>query len=85
MGRFRNNPSIGLLHPKFTHDHPLAWANKKLTCKPINLSIQPTFDSPSPIRVEKVFPQCLGKIEPIKNPIQCHPMSGCLYLSILSI
>jgi hypothetical protein len=45
MGRFQNNPSIGLLHPKFTDAHPLAWANKKFTRKPITLSIQPTFDS----------------------------------------
>jgi hypothetical protein len=39
MGRFQNNPSIGWLHPKFVHAHPLAWANKKLTRKPITLSI----------------------------------------------
>jgi hypothetical protein len=44
MGTFQNNPSIGWLHPKSTHAHPLAWANKKLTRKPITLSIQPTFD-----------------------------------------
>jgi hypothetical protein len=29
--KFQNNPSIGQLHPKSTHAHPLAWANKKLT------------------------------------------------------
>jgi len=64
MGRFQNNPSIGWLHPKSTHAHPLAWANKKLTHKPITLSIQPTFDSPNPIPAQKVFPQCLCKTEP---------------------
>jgi hypothetical protein len=64
MGRFQNNPSIGWLHPKFLHAHPLAWANKKLTCKPITLSIQPTFDSPTFIPAQKVFPQCLCRTEP---------------------
>ncbi len=29
MGRLQNNPSIGWVHPKFTHVHPLAWANNK--------------------------------------------------------
>jgi len=29
MGRPQNNPSIGLVHPKYTHAHPLAWGNKK--------------------------------------------------------
>ncbi len=29
MGRFQNNPSIGWVHPKFTHVRPLAWDNKK--------------------------------------------------------
>jgi hypothetical protein len=29
MGRLQNNPSIGLMHPKSTHAHPLAWGNKK--------------------------------------------------------
>jgi hypothetical protein len=29
MGRLQNNPSIGWVHPKFTHVHPLAWGNKK--------------------------------------------------------
>ncbi len=56
MGRFQNNPSIGWLHPKFTHAHPLTWTNKELTRKPITLSIQPTFDSLTPIPVQKVFP-----------------------------
>jgi hypothetical protein len=28
MGRLQNNPSIGWVHPKFTHAHPLAWGNK---------------------------------------------------------
>ncbi len=45
MGRLQNNPKIEWVHPKFTHACPLAWGNKKLTCKPITLSIQPTFDS----------------------------------------
>jgi hypothetical protein len=58
MGRFQNNPSMGWLHPKFTHAHPLAWANKKLTCKLITVSIQPTFDSANPIPTQKVFAQC---------------------------
>jgi hypothetical protein len=63
MGGFQNNPSIGWLHPKSTHAHPLAGANKKLTCRPITLSIQPTFDSLTPIPAQKVFPQCLCRIE----------------------
>jgi len=25
MGRLQNNPSIGWVHPKSTHAHPLAW------------------------------------------------------------
>jgi len=49
MGGFQNNPSIGWLHPKSTHAHPLAWANKKLTHKLITLSIQPTFDFLTPL------------------------------------
>jgi hypothetical protein len=52
--------------PKSTHDHPLTWANKKLTHKPITLSIQPTFDSPTPIHAQKVFPQCFYKTNPTK-------------------
>jgi len=28
MGRFQNNPSIGWVHPKSTHAHPLAWGNR---------------------------------------------------------
>jgi hypothetical protein len=66
MGRFQNNPSIGWLHPKFVHAHPLTWANKKLTHKPITLSIQPTFDSLTPIPTQKVFPQCLYRTELVK-------------------
>jgi hypothetical protein len=27
MGRLQNNPSIGWVHPKSTHAHPLAWGN----------------------------------------------------------
>ncbi len=65
LGRFQNNPSIGWLHPKFTHAHPLAWTNKKLAPKPITLSIQQTFDSSTPTPARKVFPQCLCKTEPI--------------------
>jgi len=30
MGRCQNNPSIGWMHPKSTHAHPLPWGNKKL-------------------------------------------------------
>ncbi len=26
MGRLQNNPSIGWVHPKSTHAHPLAWS-----------------------------------------------------------
>jgi len=26
--RLQNNPSIGWVHQKFTHAHPLAWGNK---------------------------------------------------------
>ncbi len=29
MGRLQNNPSIGWVHPKSTHVHPLAWGNEK--------------------------------------------------------
>jgi hypothetical protein len=29
MGRLQNNPSMGWVHPKFTHGLPLAWGNKK--------------------------------------------------------
>jgi hypothetical protein len=64
MGRFQNNPSIGWLHPKSIHAHPLTWANKKLTHKPITLSIQPTCDSRTPVLAQKVFPQCLYKTKP---------------------
>ncbi len=28
MGRLQNNPSIGWVHPKSTHAHPLTWGNK---------------------------------------------------------
>ncbi len=31
MSRFQNNPSIGWVHPKSTHAHPLPWGNKKGT------------------------------------------------------
>jgi hypothetical protein len=48
--------------------HPLAWANKKFTHKLITLSIQPTFDSLTPMHARKVFPQCLCRTEPIKFP-----------------
>jgi len=51
MGKLQNNPFIGWVHPKSTHARPLAWANKKLTCKPMTLSIHPTFDSPTPIPI----------------------------------
>jgi hypothetical protein len=27
MSRLQNNPSIGWVHPKSTHAHPLAWGN----------------------------------------------------------
>ncbi len=64
MGRLQNNPSIGWVHPKSTHARPLAWANKKLTSKPITLSIQPTFDSSTRIPAQKVFPQCLCRTQP---------------------
>jgi hypothetical protein len=30
MGRLQNNPSIGWVHPKSTHAHPLALGNKKV-------------------------------------------------------
>jgi hypothetical protein len=67
MGRFQNNPSIGWLHPKFTHAHPLVRANRRFTCKPITLSIQPTFDFSTLIPTQKVFPQCLYKTKPTKR------------------
>ncbi len=31
MGRFQNYPSMGWVHPKCTHAHPLAWGNNKTT------------------------------------------------------
>jgi hypothetical protein len=31
MGRFQNHPSMGWVHPKSTHAHPLAWGNNKTT------------------------------------------------------
>jgi len=61
---FKNNPTIGWVHPKVLHACPLAWANK-LTCKPITLSIQPTFNFSTPIPAQKVFPQCLCRTESI--------------------
>jgi len=70
MGRLQNNPSIGWVHPKSTHAHPLTWANKKLTHKPITLSIQPTFDSPTPIPTQNVFPQCMCRRKPTKGKDQ---------------
>jgi hypothetical protein len=80
MGRFQNNPSIGWLHPKFTHAHPLARANRTFTCKPITLSIQPTFDVSTFIPTQKVFPQCLYKTKPTKrkdpSPNQKKTQSG---------
>jgi hypothetical protein len=30
IGRLQNNPPIGWVHPKSTHEHPLAWGNKKI-------------------------------------------------------
>jgi hypothetical protein len=33
MGRPQNNPSIGWVHPKPTHVHPLACGNKNIICK----------------------------------------------------
>jgi len=30
MGRLQNNPSMGWVHPKSTHAHPLAWGSKKV-------------------------------------------------------
>ncbi len=30
MGRFHNNPSIGWVHTKSTHVHPLAWGNNNI-------------------------------------------------------
>jgi hypothetical protein len=33
MGRPQNNPSIGWVHPKSTHVHPLAWGNKNIIFK----------------------------------------------------
>ncbi len=29
MGKFQNKLSIGWVHPKFTHAHPLTWGNRK--------------------------------------------------------
>jgi len=41
MGRFQNNPSIGWVHPKSTHAHPLACGNKKIKT-PFTLHRVPT-------------------------------------------
>jgi hypothetical protein len=30
MGKLQNNPSIGWVHPKSTHVHPLGWGNKNI-------------------------------------------------------
>jgi hypothetical protein len=30
MGRLQNNPSIGWVHPKSTHAHPLTWGSNKV-------------------------------------------------------
>ncbi len=39
MGRFQNNPSIGWVHPKSTHDvHPLTWGNKNMIKYAKNMS-----------------------------------------------
>jgi hypothetical protein len=39
MGRFQNNPSIGWVHPKSTHDvRPLAWGNKNMIKYAKNMS-----------------------------------------------
>jgi len=35
MGRLQNNPSIGWVHPKSTHVHPLAWGNNKNNKNPL--------------------------------------------------
>jgi hypothetical protein len=64
MGGLQNNSSIGWLHPKSTHAHPLAWASKKLTYNSVTLSIQPSFDSLTLIPAQKAFPQCLCRTEP---------------------
>ncbi len=69
MGRLQNNPSIRWVHPKSTQARPLAWANKKLTHKPITLFIQPTFNSRTPIPAQKVFPQCLWRTEPMNGKL----------------
>jgi len=29
MGRLQSNPSIGWVHPKSTHVHPLSWGIKR--------------------------------------------------------
>jgi hypothetical protein len=70
MGRLQNNPSRGWVHPKSTHAHPLAWANKKLTCEPVTLSIQPTFDFSTLIPTQKVFPQCLSIGQSQQNVVE---------------
>jgi hypothetical protein len=33
MGRPQNNPSIGWVHPKSKHVHPLTWGNKNIIFK----------------------------------------------------
>jgi alpha-amylase/alpha-mannosidase (GH57 family) len=39
MGRFQNNPSIGRVHPKSTHDvYPLPWGNKNMIMYGKNMS-----------------------------------------------
>jgi hypothetical protein len=38
MGRLQNNPSIGWVHPKSTHEHSLAWGNKNMK-EPLGLPL----------------------------------------------
>jgi len=39
MGRFQNNPSIGWVHPKSTHAHPLTWDNNRKREKVIRMEV----------------------------------------------
>ncbi len=43
MGKFQKNPSIGRLHPKSIHAHPLAWANKKTYTQTYNFIYSANF------------------------------------------
>jgi len=52
MGRLQNNPSIGWVHPKSTHAHPLAWG--KIFLNDYNIVVG-TLDSFQKIKYSQIF------------------------------